>query len=114
MRDARRASSRNIDTNSGTRARWGKRHFNAIVRENPTGPKRRPRWTVAIAPAAIWSNTAYRSTTRGLEAPAAESTAEILRLLTMPRLLGHPPQSRGHRTYGVLEEGTEPFLAIRG
>src|SRR5262245_20443570 len=37
----------------------------ATVRPKPTGPSRRPRWTVAIPPAAISSKSAYRPITCG-------------------------------------------------
>ncbi len=55
MRAARRASSRNMATNSGSSANCGCRRLMATVREKPTGPSSRPKWTVAIPPDAISS-----------------------------------------------------------
>ena len=58
MRAASRASSRNMDMKSGSFANCGCRHLMATVRENPTGPRSRPKWTVAMPPAAMtpWSS----------------------------------------------------------
>ena len=53
MRAARRASSTNTETNSGSFANWAWSRLIATVREKPTGPSRRPRCTVAIPPDAI-------------------------------------------------------------
>ena len=56
MRAARRASSRNIDANSGSLASCGWSRLIATVRAKPTGPSSRPRWTVGhSAPGAISS-----------------------------------------------------------
>ena len=57
MRAASCASSRNMSTNSGSRAICGCMRLTATTREKPTGPTRRPKYTVAIPPDAIspWS-----------------------------------------------------------
>ena len=55
IRVAKRASSRNIETNSASREQWGCRCLMATVRENPAAPTSRPIWTVAIPPDAISS-----------------------------------------------------------
>ena len=62
IRDASRASSRNIETNSGSLESCGCRRLIATVRANVPEPLSVPRWTVAIPPAAISSYTAYRPT----------------------------------------------------
>ena len=58
MRAARRASSMNIALNSGSLSKWGCRHLTATTRENPTGPARRAKCTVAMPPDAISSKIA--------------------------------------------------------
>ncbi len=50
MRDERRASSTNIATKSACLANCGCRRLIATVREKPTGPRKRPRYTVAMPP----------------------------------------------------------------
>ena len=53
MRAASLASSRNIETNSGSFACCGWRRLMATVRAKPACPRCRPRYTVAIPPEAI-------------------------------------------------------------
>ena len=53
MRAASRASSRNIDTKSGSLANCGWSRLIATVRAKPAGPMSRPRCTVAMPPEAI-------------------------------------------------------------
>src|SRR5579884_591309 len=59
-RAARRASSMNIATNSGSFAYCGCSRLMATVRANPAGPTRVPRCTVAMPPDAISAPSVYR------------------------------------------------------
>jgi len=64
MRDAKRASSRNIARNSGSFAKFSWSRFTATVFEKPTLPSIRAKCTDAIPPDAILSKSTYRPTRR--------------------------------------------------
>src|SRR5579884_4320855 len=82
MRAARRASSRNIWMNSGSRARCGCSRLIATNRWNPPTPDRRARYTVAIPPVASSATSSNLSSRR----PSCSMARSRLR--TAPLLAG--------------------------
>ena len=96
MRAASRASSRSIETNSGSCARCGCRRLMPTTRVNPAAPIVLPRCTVAMPPAAMDLYKTYRSRMRvpsspGISPKGYHSLRPAPARAPRPRLSLHSP-----------------------
>src|SRR5436305_1315630 len=111
MRAAVRASSRNIATNCGSRARCGWIRLIQTSFSNPPSPMRRARKISAIPPVASFATSVYLPNLRA--SGVADATSDIRRTITLkadPIIRFDHQQVLARRTEHASRVAREPVL----